>query len=223
MRLKGGDPFVFGRGGEEALRCARPASRSRSCPESRRASPRPPTPGIPVTHREPRRRAWRSSPATRTPPRRRRRWTGPRSPRFPGTLVFYMGVRALPRIAEQLIAGGRDRPASRSRWSSAGRCPASGRCIGTLGDDRRRAPRDEVRAPAVTIVGRGRLAARRARGWSAARCAGARVAVTRARAQASALAARLRELGAAWLTRPRSAPSRWRRRCPSSTASTCSA
>ena len=43
---------------------------------------------------------------------------------FPGTLVLYMGVRNLPRIAERLVAGGR--PAtSPSRWSSAARCPAS--------------------------------------------------------------------------------------------------
>ena len=59
-------------------------------------------------------RASRSSPATRTRPSRSRRSTGRRSPRFPGTLVFYMGVRALPRIAERLIAGGRaaDEPAA---------------------------------------------------------------------------------------------------------------
>ena len=50
--------------------------------------------------------ASRSSPATRTRPSRSRRSTGRRSPRFPGTLVFYMGVRALPRIAERLVAGG---------------------------------------------------------------------------------------------------------------------
>ena len=45
---------------------------------------------------------------------------------FPGTLVFYMGVRQLPAIAARLIAGGRDAGPSRRRSSSAGRCPSSG-------------------------------------------------------------------------------------------------
>ena len=90
------------------------------------ASPRPPTPASrSPTASSP--AASRSSPATRTRTSRRRRSTGPRWPRFPGTLVFYMGVRALPRIAERLIAERAARATSRPRWSSAARCPASAR------------------------------------------------------------------------------------------------
>jgi len=62
--------------------------------------------GVPVTQRG-MASASPSSPGTRIRPRGRRRSTGPRWPVFPGTLVFYMGVRALPRIAEQLVAEGR--------------------------------------------------------------------------------------------------------------------
>ena len=72
-------------------RWPRPGSRSRSCPGSPPGSPRPPTPGSrSPTATTPRRSP--SSPATRTPTRRSRRSTGRRSPRFPGTLVLYMGV-----------------------------------------------------------------------------------------------------------------------------------
>ena len=52
VRLKGGDPFVFGRGGEEAEHLRAPASRSRSSTASPPASPRPTAVGVPLTHRD---------------------------------------------------------------------------------------------------------------------------------------------------------------------------
>ena len=94
--------------------------------------------------------------------------------------------------------------------SSAARCPASAPCSATLGDDRRaRAPRPGVRPPSVTVVGPVAALAERARlARGAARCTAARVAVTRARAQASGprrAAARARRRGAS--RRPRSGSS----------------
>ena len=121
VRLKGGDPFVFGRGGEEAEALAAAGGALRGgARRDRRASPRPLT------------RASRSRTASGasavafvtghedpTKPGSALDWDA--LARFPGTLVFYMGIRSLPRIAERLIAGGRP-PASRRRWSSAARC-----------------------------------------------------------------------------------------------------
>ena len=108
-----------------------------------------------------------------------------------------MGVRALPRIAERLIAGGRGAGRAGRRSSSAARCPGQRTFLATLADVAERAQAEGIRAPAITLVGAGRRAARASsRGSSAGRCTARTVAVTRARAQASALAARLRELGA---------------------------
>ena len=155
MRLKGGDPFVFGRGGEEAQAAAASAGVPFEVVPGRHRGHRRarPTPGIPVTQR-----GIASAVAFVTghedpAQARRRRLDWPALARFPGTLVFYMGVRALPRIAERLIAGGR--PADE---------PAAVVERGTLpdqrvvhGDARRRSPSARpaaaVRPPAVTVVG----------------------------------------------------------------------
>jgi uroporphyrinogen III methyltransferase/synthase len=117
---------------------------------------------------------------------------------FPGTLVFYMGVKALPRIAAQLIAGGRaaDEPVA---VVERGTLPGQKAVLSTLGDIR---SVEGIRAPAITLVGpvaglREQLA------WLETRpFYGRTVAVTRARAQASALAARLRGLGATVVEAP---------------------
>jgi uroporphyrinogen III methyltransferase/synthase len=114
---------------------------------------------------------------------------------FPGTLVFYMGVRALPRIAAQLVAGGR--PESEPvAVVERGTLPGQRTLLATLADVASRAAAEGIRAPAVTLVGPV-AALHDDIAWLEARpLHGRTVAVTRARAQASALAARLRALGA---------------------------
>ncbi len=201
MRLKGGDPFVFGRGGEEALVLREAGIPFEVVPGVTAGVAAPAYAGIPVTHREVASGVafvtGHEDPASRLGDRLGRRW-----PRFPGTLVFYMGVRTLPRIAEQLIAarppgrraggGGRARDAPRPAHACSRRWP-------TWPSGRRA---EGIRAPAITLVGdvaglRERLA------WLESRpLHGRTVAVTRARAQASALAARLRALGAAVVEAP---------------------
>jgi uroporphyrinogen III methyltransferase/synthase len=114
--------------------------------------------------------------------------------RFPGTLVFYMGVRALPRIAEQLVAGGRSRDEPVA-VVERGTMPGQRAVHGTLADVAERAADAGVRPPSITVVGP--VAALDLTWLEAARpLGGLRIAVTRARAQASALATRLRALGA---------------------------
>ena len=188
VRLKGGDPFVFGRGGEEAelLRAAGIDVRGRA-----RASPpawrRRPTPGSrsPTATRPAR---WRSSPATRIRPSPSRRSTGPRWPRFPGTLVVYMGVRRLEAIAaapdRRGPAGLRARGGDRAR----ARCPDQRVVTGTLETIAAVAEQNGIRAPAMSLFGPV-AALRHGLAWFEARpLAGRTVAVTRARAQASGLA-----------------------------------
>jgi uroporphyrinogen III methyltransferase/synthase len=192
VRLKGGDPFVFGRGGEEALALRAAGIAFEVVPGITAGIAAPAYAGIPVTQRE-----LASGVAFVTghedPAKPESALDWPALAAFPGTLVFYMGVKALPRIAEQLIAGGR--PASEPvAVVERGTLPGQRTVLATLADVAEKA--EGVRAPAITLVGP--VAALHDEiAWLQARpLHGRTVAVTRARAQASALAARLRSLGA---------------------------
>ena len=115
--------------------------------------------------------------------------------RFPGTLVLYMGVKNLPLISERLIAAGRaaDEPAA---VIQRGTLPGQRTVTGTLADIAERVTEAGIRPPAITVIGPA-AGLRDTLAWLESRpLHGRRVAVTRARAQASGLAARLRSLGA---------------------------
>jgi len=222
VRLKGGDPFVFGRGGEEALVCAEAGIAFEVVPGITAGVAAPAYAGIPVTHRElasgvafvtgqERGEAGEASAGGEASGRDGKRGEAGAKPgsaldwpalaAFPGTLVFYMGVRALPRIASQLIAGGRpaDEPVA---VVERGTLPGQRTLEATLADVAERAAAEGIRAPAITIVGPV-AALRKQLGWLERRpLHGRTVAVTRARPQASALAARLRELGATVVEAP---------------------
>jgi uroporphyrinogen III methyltransferase / synthase len=193
VRLKGGDPFVFGRGGEEALACGEAGIPFEVVPGITAGIAAPAYAGIPVTHRE-------LASAVAFVTGHEREGSGgaldwPALAAFPGTLVFYMGVRELPRIAAQLIAGGRppDEPAAVVERGTLARQRT---VDGPLSEIAARAAAAEVRAPAVTVVGPV-AGLRESLAWLEARpLHGHSIAVTRARPQASALAARLRALGA---------------------------
>jgi uroporphyrinogen III methyltransferase/synthase len=200
VRLKGGDPFVFGRGGEEALVCFEAGIPFEVVPGVTAGVAAPAYAGIPVTHRD-----LASGVAFVTghedPAKLDSALDWPALAAFPGTLVFYMGVRALPRIAEQLIAGGRA-PEEPAAVVERGTLAGQRTLLATLADVAERAAAERIRAPAITLVGpvaglRDRLA------WLERRpLHGRTIAVTRARRQASALAARLRELGATVVEAP---------------------
>jgi uroporphyrinogen III methyltransferase/synthase len=190
VRLKGGDPFVFGRGGEEAQ-----ALRAAGCdyevvPGVTAGVAAAAYAGIPVTQR-----GMASAVAFVTghedpdKPETAVDWTALAA--FPGTLVFYMGVRQLPRIAEQLIAHGRD-PGEPAAIVERGTLPDQRTLRATLAT----LGAQEARAPAITVVGPVAALHDELAWRDHGPLAGCSVAVTRARAQASALAARLRALGA---------------------------
>lgn len=113
VRLKGGDPFVFGRGGEEALELARAGIPFEIVPGVSAGVAVPAYAGIPVTHREV------SGAVTFFTAHECPKTGGPSVPwdalaRAPGTLVGFMGVRRLHEVATGLMGGGRsgDTPAA---------------------------------------------------------------------------------------------------------------
>jgi len=195
VRLKGGDPFVFGRGGEEALVLRAAGIPFEIVPGVTAGVAAPAYAGIPVTHRD-RASAVALITGHEDPDKPASAIDWPALAAFPGTLVFYMGVGQLPRIAERLIAGGRpaDEPAA---VIERGTLPGQRTVLATLETIAARAAEAEIRPPSITLIGP--VAALRDEGlrWFEERpLAGRRVAVTRAREQASGLAARLRALGA---------------------------
>jgi uroporphyrinogen III methyltransferase / synthase len=194
VRLKGGDPFVFGRGGEEALALREAGIPFRVVPGVTAGVAAAAYAGIPVTHR-----GLSTAVALVTG------HEDPRKPEseldwgalaaFPGTLVFYMGVRALERIARSLIDAGR--PGSQpAAVVERGTLPAQRTVTGTLATIAEVTQRERVRAPAVTIVGAVAELSEELRWLPSLPLAGRTVAVTRARTQASGLARRLASLGA---------------------------
>src|SRR5947199_7988436 len=195
VRLKGGDPFVFGRGGEEAQLLRAAGIPYEVVPGVTAGVAAPAYAGVPVTQREVASAvAFVTGHEDPAKPETALDW--PALAAFPGTLVFYMGVRALPRIAERLVAGGR--PESEPVVIvERGTLPGQRAVHGTLATIAERASEAGVRPPSITLVGPVAALGEELAWLEAARpLAGRRVAVTRARAQASALAARLRALGA---------------------------
>jgi uroporphyrinogen III methyltransferase/synthase len=194
VRLKGGDPFVFGRGGEEgeALRAA--GVEFEVVPGVTAGVAATAYAGIPVTHRDD-----ASAVAFVTghedPQKAESALDWDALARFPGTLVFYMGVKRLAENAAALIAGGRD-PEEPAAAIERGTWPGQRTVVATLGTIAAAVERESVQAPALIVVGR--VAGRREDlAWLERRpLHGRRVVVTRARAQASGLAATLRDLGA---------------------------
>ena len=194
VRLKGGDPFLFGRGGEEAEELARAGLRFEIIPGVTSAIAAPAYAGIPVTHRE------HTSQLTI--------FTGHEDPTKPGTSLDYeqlaknpgtrimlMGVERLGEIASELMKHGAraDLPVALVRWGTTGRQQT---LTGRLDDIARKVSEAGFKAPAVCVFG-DVVKLRDSLNWFETRpLFGKRIVVTRTRKQAGALSARLRELGA---------------------------
>jgi uroporphyrinogen III methyltransferase / synthase len=194
VRLKGGDPFVFGRGGEEgeALRAA--GIEFEVVPGITAGVAASAYAGIPVTHRD-EASAVAFVTGHEDPEKEETALDWEALARFPGTLVFYMGVRRLAANASALIEAGRD-PAQPAAAVERGTMPGQRTVVATLGTLAEAVEREGVGAPALIVVGPA-VARRESLAWLERRpLHGRRVVVTRARAQASGLAATLRGLGA---------------------------
>ncbi|MGN6253381.1 MAG: uroporphyrinogen-III C-methyltransferase [Solirubrobacterales bacterium] len=194
VRLKGGDPFVFGRGGEEgeALRAA--GVEFEVVPGVTAGVAATAYAGIPVTHRD-EASAVAFVTGHEDPAKEESALDWEALARFPGTLVFYMGVKRLAQNAAALIEAGRD-PDEPAAAIERGTWPGQRTIAATLGTLAEAVEREAVKAPALIVVGPV-VARREELAWLERRpLHGRRVVVTRARAQASGLAATLRDLGA---------------------------
>ena len=187
VRLKGGDPFVFGRGGEEAAVLLEAGVPFEVVPGITSAVAVPAYAGVPVTHRGLSTSFTVVTGHSRHSPDRDIDWAS--LARAGGTLVVLMGVAHRAELAAQLLAGGlpADTPVAAVRWGTR---PNQQTVRTTL----ERLP-DLVLEPPVTMV-IGRVAALDLRWFEDRPLLGRRVVVCRARDQASALSERLRRLGA---------------------------
>jgi uroporphyrinogen III methyltransferase / synthase len=190
VRLKGGDPFVFGRGGEEALALREAGIDFEVVPGVTAGVAAAAYAGIPVTHR-----GLSTAVALVTGHTEESELQWDALAMFPGTLVFYMGVSQLERISRSLIEAGR--PGSDPvALVERGTLPDQRAVTATLDTVAEVALREQIKAPAITIVGPVAGLAEELRWLPSGPLSGRTVAVTRASAQTSSLAERLRELGA---------------------------
>jgi len=194
VRLKGGDPFVFGRGGEEAVALAEAGVPFEVVPGVTAGVAALAYAGIPATHRDHASTLGIVTGHTAAE-KAEERLDWPALARWPGTLVFYMGVANLPSICRGLIEAGADAdtPAAAIRWGTTPRQRTLAGTLATLPD---RAAEADLQPPAVIVVGRV-VGLRDRLAWFESRpLLGRRILVTRARTQASALLERLEALGA---------------------------
>jgi uroporphyrinogen III methyltransferase / synthase len=194
VRLKGGDPCTFGRGGEEAEQLVAAGIPFEIVPGVSSVVAAPNYAGIPLTHRE-----YCSSFTV---------FTGHEDPdseecsldweqlaRTPGTKVVVMGLKQIRRIADKLMANGMaaSTPVAMIRW---GTTPLQESIAGTLATIASLAESSGFGAPAVTVIGEVVRLRERLNWFESRRLFGQRVVVTRAREQASVLSDLLAELGA---------------------------
>ncbi len=194
VRLKGGDPYLFGRGAEEAEGLRAAGLEFEVVPGVTAGIAATAYAGIPVTHRDDASAvAFVTGHEDPAKPESAIDW--PALASFPGTLVFYMGVKRLAENAAALIAGGR----SESQPAAAiqqGTQPAQRVVTATLGTIAEAVAEAEIKAPALIVIGEVAKHRESLRWFEDRPLHGRKVVVTRARAQASGFAKRLRTLGA---------------------------
>jgi uroporphyrinogen III methyltransferase / synthase len=194
VRLKGGDPFVFGRGAEEALKIANAGIAFEIVPGVTSAVAGPAYAGIPLTHRA------HNSHVTF--------FTGHEDPaksqsaidydalaKLGGTQVMLMGVERLGAVTGQMLKHGvrGDLPVALVRWATTGQQET---LTGTVSDIAQKALAKGFEAPAVAVFG-DVVSLRENLNWYEKRpLFGKRIVVTRTRKQASMLSNKLRALGA---------------------------
>lgn len=201
VRLKGGDPFVFGRGGEEARTLAKDGVRFEVVPGVTAALAAGAYAGIPLTHRntssslifltgheDPKKHElqvdWRSYGSLKNT-----------------TLAIYMGMGHLKFILDELVAGGmkKDTPAAVVQWASLGRQRS---LVGTVGTLAALVEKEKLTSPAIIFVGEVVRSHDQIDWFEHLPLFGRRIAITRSREQGSELRNKLEALGAEVLELP---------------------
>ena len=194
VRLKGGDPFIFGRGGEEAQELVKAGLDFEVVPGVTSAISVPAYAGIPLTHRD-----YTSSVAFITghedPQKDKSDIAWDKLATGAGTLVFLMGVANLDQIVKNLIAHGRS-PDTPVAIIVKGTFPEQRTLVGKLHDIAQLASENNIKPPAIIVVG-DVVHLRNQLNWFETKpLFGKRIIITRAREQASGFLKALYRLGA---------------------------
>lgn len=192
VRLKGGDPFIFGRGGEEMLYLTEAGINCQVVPGVTSAISAPSYAGIPITQR-----GYTCSMAIVTGHEASKEVSDINWQALAGigTVIFLMGVKNLPKIVKNLTECGRA-PETPVAMIQHGTLPIQRTVTGTLADIVNIAREADIQPPAVTVVGEV-VALRQNLEWFEKRpFFGKTIVVTRSRMQASSLLHQLKELGA---------------------------
>ncbi len=210
VRLKGGDPFIFGRGGEEIEELVKADIPFEVVPGVTAATAAATYAGIPITHREYTASVtFLTGHEDPTKPRSNIAWN--KIATGAGTLIFYMGIKNLDHIVKQLINNGRDpeTPAAVVRWAST---PRQRSVVGPLEKISSYVKKAGIKPPAMVVVG-DVVKLRKKINWYENRSLfRKRILITRTRDQASELVAQLEELGAdclEWATIAIKPPESW--------------
>lgn len=196
-RLKGGDPFVFGRGGEEALELVDAGVEFEIIPGITSAISVPAYAGIPVSHRG----IATSFHIITGHEKSDLSLDFDALAKCPGTLIFLMGIANMDLIAKRLIECGKD-PKTPLAFIEKGTTPYQRTVMATLETAGETIVRNNVTAPAITIMG-GVVELGKTLAWKKnLPLSGKRLVVTRAAKQASGITARLMALGAEVIETP---------------------
>lgn len=194
VRLKGGDPFIFGRGGEEIQELHAAGMPFEIVPGVTSATAAATYAGIPITHRD-----YTASVAFITghedPEKERSNVDWAKLATGAGTIVVYMGIKNLPIIVDNLIKNGRDpqTPVAVVRWAST---PEQKSVVGTLENIAEVVKRENITPPSIIVIGEV-VNLRDTIDWYEKRpLFGKKIIVTRTREQASDLMIKLEEYGA---------------------------
>src|SRR6266545_4925971 len=200
VRLKGGDPYIFGRGGEEAEELCAAQVQFEVVPGVSSIVAGPNYAGIPLTHRD-HCSSFTVITGHEVPTKDETVLDYGQLAKLPGTKVVLMGVERIRQISESLVAHGMDQstPVGMVRWGTTGRQQSIQGTLGTIADI---VAEKKFSAPAVTVIG-GVVSLRGKLNWFEHRpLFGQRVVVTRTREQASELSRQLAERGAEVLEIP---------------------